>query len=307
MFHVRKLPPLESLQENVVSLSKTGYLQFRDIESFKATLESLKNKNPQELAEWKNQIGIQSLRSKFTKLSETDSHELNPVEEPYFAAVIDSNGIFTIGGEIHVITYEKEYLIPVGNENEIQTILSGKNQLSSKVKSFAIQRKVFGLKDRKNALNIGFSTKQTMSISNNKNFMWTGDKEVVEPECGPNNRRERVKLMAFVNNYASYGIVGVKILGQLYRKGRLWGSKAWRSDATLYGKIEGTANFTYAGGLFNESFSVEQWQNDDIRKTIYDYYTTPFYSTINANYIDATYTYQKGPSYPLTTKHIRHQ
>ena len=137
--------------------------------------------------------------------------------------------------------------------------------------------------------------------------MWTGDRNTIEPECGNSGRQERVILVAFVNNFASYGIIGVKISGEAYRKGGLFGSRAWRSDEVAYGKVEGVADFTYAGGLFNIPYSLEGFNSVEVRKTIYEYYTTPFYSTLNANFIDANYIYQKNGSCPTITKFIRHQ
>lgn len=291
--------------ESKVTMSNSGYLQFKDIQSFKSTIEELKKMNKKQLIDWEIKTGIKSLRAYFAELREADSEELNPVEEPYFAAVINQDGVFSIGSEIHVITFKTEYLIQNNNEIELQNVLNKKITLSANLKSYTIQRRNLG--ELTNQLkNNSLSSTKTIGGGLNT-IMWSGDKTVIEPECGNGGRPERVKLMAFVNNYASYGIIGVKILGEAYRKGGLFGSRAWRSDETYYGKIEGVADFTYAGGLFNIPFSVEEYNNEDIRKTIYDYYTTPFYSNINANYIDATFTYQKNGVCPITTKFINYQ
>lgn len=289
------------------TLSKSGYIQFRDLEAFKSTIEDLKGLDDQKLAEWENNVGLKSLRGKYFVLQETDSKELNPIEEPYFASVVNEAGVFSIGDEIHVITYETEYLITSNKEQDLQNVLDKKIQLSNQIKAFSIQRETFPIKPNAGNLALNNSTTGKIMAKPENSILWTGDREAIEPECGNNGRPERVKLAAFVNNYASYGIIGVKILGEAYRKGGAFGSRAWREDETQYGKIEGVANFTYAGGLFDIPYTVEGYNNADIRKTIYDYYTTPFYSTLNANYIDATYTYQKNGACPLTTRFIRHQ
>ena len=286
-----------------ISLSKGGYIQFKDIKAFKTTLTELKKMNDEQLKEWETKNGVKSLRSKFIEMKEGDSPGLNPIEEPYFAAVVNNQGVFAIGSEIHVVTYEKEYLISNDNQKELAKVLDNNITLSSNLKAFNIERKVF---DSANKSKVNSSsTEKLMSVPNNAT-MWSGDRTTIEPECGNNGRPERVKLMAFVNNYASYGVIGVKILGEAFRKGGVFGSKSWRSDEIYYGKIEGTADFTYDNGLFNIPYSVEGYGGEEIRKTIYDYYTTPFYGSINANYIDATYTYQKNTACPSTTKFIHH-
>ncbi len=132
-----------------------------------------------QLITWEKNIGQSSLRAKFAELKETDSQELNPVEEPYFAAVINKDGVFSIGSEIHVITYDNEYLIQNGNEEELKNVLNKNIKLGSNLKSFSIQRSV--LNQVSVELNNKSTTTENGEIGAVRKTMCTGDRTTIDP------------------------------------------------------------------------------------------------------------------------------
>ncbi len=157
--------------------------------------------------------------------------------------------MYSIGNEIHVITFEKEYVISNNDEKELEKVLHKQVNLSSTLKAFPIERKVLSNRLAEKS-NKSLSSESKIIFGSNNSVMWTDDRSAIEPECGAGGRPERVRLEAFVHNYVSYGAIGVRIKGEAYRKGGLWGRRDWRNDEVLYGKIEGKAKFTFAGGIF---------------------------------------------------------
>ncbi|TYR37472.1 hypothetical protein FXV77_05560 [Sphingobacterium phlebotomi] len=276
------------------TITEKGYIRFDDLASFQAVVGSLDNEEDSVIAAWESSIGFSSLRAKFAALAETDEEYLNPVEGvDNFGAVINQDGVFAIGDTIHVVTYEKEYLITDGDESKIANVTS-QNASSQNVETFNIERTPLRVAEIDGApFMSAFAT-------------WSGTKGVTEPECTAPGRRERVVLEAFANNYASYGKIGARIKGEAYRKGGLFGSKKWRDDEVQYGKMQGVAKYYYAApDPIMKSIWAEGWDKEQIRNIVDEYYTTPFYSSFDAEFIEVTYTYRKNTGCPLVTKTIK--
>ena len=80
-----------------------GYLSFKSLEVFKTTMNSILKKPEKELSQWSQSIKFSnSLRASDERDSILMSDRL--ISDPYFAAVVNKDGIFSIGDTLHRIT-----------------------------------------------------------------------------------------------------------------------------------------------------------------------------------------------------------
>ena len=135
---------LDQVSTNTVT-SKDGRLIFSSLDDFKNTITSLKKMNGVERDAWEGKMGHNSMFSYYTKNEGVIVGNKNPIyktmsaEKPYifdilFARIVNSDGIFQIGTEVHKINKDGHELVT--NEATIASLHD--NKANSDVKSHPI-------------------------------------------------------------------------------------------------------------------------------------------------------------------------
>lgn len=195
---------------------------FKNADAFRTTLTDLHKQGRENLTLWEEENSFSNSYRKVLDYELSDSSDVfieNPIiEDPFFATVVNKDGIFIIEDTIHKITIDKEYLIPELNFSKLAEIEEGKNlKSSSNIMSHQIERKVYSSNGLKSVT--WWNTRKKNTTSN-------------PPVCKSNISAH---LKCWCVNYIAYGSIGIRISGRKYKNGK------WRDDEMWYGKVDGCA------------------------------------------------------------------
>lgn len=136
--------PLTSTFKQGVNL-KNGRVVFGSLEDFKKTIISLKNMNDDERVGWEKKMGHNSMMTYYEQNEGIVLGTENPIyktmqeNKPYisdilFGRIVNSEGLFQIGSDVHKITNDGRELVT--NEKFISFL--DKNEINKNVQSKAI-------------------------------------------------------------------------------------------------------------------------------------------------------------------------
>ncbi len=135
---------------------------FNDEDEFRRFMESIVNKESSYLDSLQTVINFESLRSDTERLAEVlnkDTDELEVVEDPFFATVLNPEGEFQFGDVVYKITRNYVYHVPENSTDYLTSIslrdhehavLSKKISHHPDVEVFEIQRSGVGLVNKSN-------------------------------------------------------------------------------------------------------------------------------------------------------------
>lgn len=237
---------------------KDGYLTFKNSEAFKNTMDIILKKPERELSQWNQSINFtNSLRSSYEQDSILASDRLIP--DPYFASVVNKQGMFAIGDTLHRITENYEYALKNG-ENTLNTLLSiQSSDEAQSIQGIKIHR-VTGIKESKSGNSVSFTGKQSRYYE----------------QCN-DGRPNRVELAVMTRNYLVYQFARVEADGEAYRRGGVFGSRNWHPEEMYYTTITGTIDLKLANGLTQNDVpvNVSGYNQQSVGQTLDYYVGTP--------------------------------
>jgi hypothetical protein len=211
---------------------KNGVVHFTSIESFQKTIQEIKDFGSYDLAEWEKSKGIEFSMRKFQdELVETDDNSTPSdwlIPDQKFATVVNKDGFFAIGDEMHYITKSKEYIYKTDEDVDILNIESGKNENIT----------VFNIVD-------GLSSKNW----SDKIYYFT-HWEFNTPES---HKHESFRVIAYgwSKSWAAYCSNGLGLKAE-FREKKWNGSLYWRSARFDYVEVCGTARYYINGTLYGQ-------------------------------------------------------
>jgi hypothetical protein len=264
-----EVPNLQSPQNELLTI-EDGIVYFKDRCAFENTMYMLHSKGQENLSAWEKEIGFNnSLRS----YMEMNSGYLNPekeiISDPYFAAVINKDGIFAIGDTVHKLTFDIEYISTKENLPTLREINKGnaisKTFSSEEIKEFPISRKIG--KDQR-----------LKSISG------THYEEVWSP-CGIEFISPH--LYRWCTNTLAYASIGIKIVG---RKRPGTNCDGIFANAKMsYAKAAGITYFLLNGNAGNPDGGPKEGTNTT---TVENVLTWCLFNVLTCQSIEAQFDYQ---------------
>lgn len=246
---------------------------FKNNDAFTATMNELHEKGRENLEFWEKE---NAFTNSYRKVLDDEADMVSAkedlaedliIEDPFFAAVVNKDGVFVIENTIHKITYDTEYLISGLNFSKLAEIKEGNNSKStSGVTSHPIKRKEFSSPDGAKGVS-GTKTRKKNTTSN-------------PPVC---RNDISAHLQAWSVNYLAYASAGIRIKGRKLKNGN------WKNDKMWYAKVDGCAEgFANNQGPFFECGSKSKENKKRVEKVLI--MTIP--GTINTDRIECTYTYE---------------
>lgn len=106
-----------------------GRLVFANNDAFVSTMKQLQEYNTSKLADWDAQNGIKSLSELYTSINNSEKSEqsaedliaqgkLLGIPDDKFASVVNTDGVFQVGDQIHKITQNEELIYPATGKGE---------------------------------------------------------------------------------------------------------------------------------------------------------------------------------------------
>lgn len=202
-------------------------IEFATLEDFKKTIEELTSVS--DLATWEKDHGIQKSMRSFQDDLDTPTEELI-IPDDQFATLVNKDGLIIIGDKIHLITFEKEYTLPL----KVHLSNLSMNSFMTEGTHFPIQRKL---------------------SSTNSNLKFGGWREVFQDTNNNGGDDTKVKLSGWNVTYVLYASIGIRIKNYI-------GGSLSRMD---YGKVYGTAHWSLNGG---DWFDTTDWEEGTNKKKI---------------------------------------
>ena len=211
---------------------RDGIVFFKNTESFSQTLSLLNSIDDEELEFWEDSLDFDnSLRKgydiSFDTLEDIDLESSSKLYIPddALATVVNENGIFVVGNEIHKITNENEYIVQNLDFDKLKQIDDSEVNLPENVTKFKIRK---GIKD---------NTLIQTRVGEGK---YTRKKS---PYVDIGVKHLSAHLIAWHRTYAGYASIGVRI------KGRKLKRRKWRNDKMWYASLEYTASISIQQNL----------------------------------------------------------
>lgn len=183
---------------------KNGTLYFKDEDTFVRIINQLNAENA-DLDAWEKSLNFtNSLRQ-----NQKDDEALD-IPDPVFAAILNKDGVYYIGNEIHKVTPKYEYVIKDGNADKLKAVTAGNVQNLKRVVAHEIK---FGVAAQNfNARFQGKSTRKKTPYSNATHLS--------------------AHLEAWDRTYALYASVGIRI------KGRKKKRRKWKDDDMWFAQVD---------------------------------------------------------------------
>ena len=219
----------DSQQEEFLKV-ENGIIFFKDRCEFENTMYLLHSIGSEKLSAWEKEIGFgNSLRSYVEMNSDNFDPEREIIPDPFFASVVNKDGIFAIGDTVHKLTFDTEYVTTIENLPKLREVKKGNaisKAISSEViKEFPISRKI--------GTNDGLKSISGMFLE-----------EVWSP-CGIEHISPH--LYHWCTNTLVYASIGIKIVG---RKRTGTNCDGMFVDAKMnYAKASGLTNFKINGNV----------------------------------------------------------
>lgn len=213
---------ISTIYSNQDIVVKDQIVHFKNLEVFKNTMDELHTNGRDYLIEWENKMCFDnSLRSYY----ENDSiNEFYPddaiIPDPFFASVVNKDGLFVIADSIHKITYETEYVIPNYDIDLLKTL----NRPS--LKSVSISGGIIEFKierGKTNSTNLkSVSGWNTIEINSPCGICWLS-----------------AHLKCWCVNFVAYSSVGIRISGRKANNKSTCSN--FRDDSMWYAGVDGCA------------------------------------------------------------------
>jgi hypothetical protein len=272
---------IQSPEEKPLTV-KSGIIYFKDRCAFENTMYMLHSKGQEYLATWEKEIGFDnSLRSSMEMDAENSNPDEEIISDPFFAAVINEDGIFAIGDSLHQLTFDIEYVTSKENlsilkefKRDNKRSLSQKN---SKIVEFPIVR----------------------SFQNNeglKSVSGTHYEKVWSP-CG--YEPISAHLYYWCTNTLAYASIGIKIVGRKRSGTSCTGT--FVNEKMGYAKVKGFTTFRLNWG---DPENSEEGENDDTNETtVSKTLTWVLFNVLTCESIHAEYDYQVSYNCASCTQH----
>ena len=234
-------------------------------------MEELHEKGRNYLEVWEIKMCFDnSLRNFYETDSLNESYPDNGIiQDPFFASVVNQDGLFVIGDSIHKITFEKEYIIPNYNFAALQKLNN-----PSKLKNAVINNQIIEF----NILRGSAKEKDLKSVN------WWNTREKYAP-CGYCHLSAHLKCWCV--NYAAYASVGIRISGR--KANNIPACSDFRDDRMWLAKVDGCAwarpgNFTppWLGQYCGSSINDDEYNVD--KTLLYQVGTSIYCERIEAHY-----------------------
>lgn len=246
-------------------------VHFKNREAFKRTIDELHSNGRNTLKDWESKVCFDySLR----KLNDNDTiNEPYPndaiIQDPFFATVVNQDGLFVIADSIHKITFKTEYIIPNYNFRKLKELNSNNG-----LKSAIVDEEI-----------VKFDITRGKTDPLTKSVTWWNTREKSDP-CGYCHLSAHVKCWCV--NYVAYSSVGIRISGRKandvpncsdFRNDRMWLAEvdgcAWARPGNFPPEFLGT----YCGSSLNDDeYNVDKTLLYQVGTSIYcekieaDYY-----------------------------------
>lgn len=211
-----------SIEEDVKVVN--GIVYFKNQSAFKKVMASLHENGQENLSVWEVKMGFDnSYRKKIDTECAGDEEMLDTlliIEDPFFATVVNQDGIFVINDTIHKITYNQEFLIP--------------NLDFDKLDNISVD---FDLKSAIDGINTFEIIRTNKTKTEEKSVTWWNEIKKNYYNSDICNENLSAHLKAWCVNYAAYGSFGVRIEGRKYKK-NIWGNWDWRDDEMWFAKVD---------------------------------------------------------------------
>ncbi len=236
---------------------------FDDTDEFRVFMESIINREDSYLDSVQAAINFISLRSDTERLTEElgrDIDELEVVEDPFFATVLNPEGEFQVGDMVYKITrnyvYQvleanADYLSSISLRNHDNTVLTQKTSHDPSVQVFEVERSSIELVNK--------------SSSSDK-------RDECESEF---NGRRRVKGQAWINHWRIFSSATSEIESQRKAWFRWWRTSInWvrlDMDYNLEQVVTTEAawgRFTFVVGVTQGSYTKTKYNASEVRKTL---------------------------------------
>lgn len=247
-------------------------VHFANLDAFHSIMSELHKKGRQNLKVWEDENSFSYSYRKVLDNEQSDSSIIEKpiIEDPFFATVVNQDGVFVVEDTIYKITLNNEYIIPELDFSKLAAIDEGENLRStSNIISRQIKRKEFSSDGLRNVT--WWNTRKKNSSS-------------TPPVCS-NNLSAHLKCWSV--NYFLYGSIGIRISGRKYKR------RKWRDDDMWYAKVDGCAvggptwstPATYCG-------SNTGTNTKNVSKTLLWIAGTPGSAFVSCEEITCDYTYE---------------
>lgn len=267
----------QTTEENFETKSEQDFkvvhniLVFKDQTSFDKVFNELTNKDAKYLDAFQSKIGFESYRSTHTIDTAKETvgileKTFDPLDFPHISSLLNKDGMYVIGDKVFQYKNGEEFVTKLKSKSDNEILIASKNlqkgQMSSKsnveVTSVASSNK-----------NLNSPTTKSMVLG-----------EYTFPESSCPGRPERSIYQAGVITSTSFIQCVIHMNGQAYRKGGLWGSKAWREDEMDFVAID----MSYGFQIFDSGYQFVTGANNYFTGTMYPAYGVITHSLYSPNF-----------------------
>ena len=227
------------IQEQPIVAVENGLLHFRDQSAWETTIQKMQGLEDYE--SYVTSLGFEnSLRSKYDAIKESEelledyfkAGTLPNIQDDLFASLLNENAMVKIGQTLYRVT--DEYTFSAVDEDGSMLKQFKENPASlNKLSEVSTFENIDHLSDKTSVIK-GKDGKEVARFQ--------GSSEVAFYKFNVVPGEYRVLAGAWSRTYGLYSSIGVKIICESYRKGGIFGKKAWRSrDADYlycYGETE---------------------------------------------------------------------
>ena len=230
---------LEEVQiEDVVAVD--GALHFASLSAFNTVIKKLNEgyEEDNDLTIWEESLGFENSYRKHQLKGE----DYLDVYDPVFATILNAEGVYYVGNQIHIVTPKVEYTVKDGDERKLRAIQLGNVKDLANVEEFEIVSDI-------------------RSIQPNARFTGKSTRKITPYSYAPHLSAH---LVAWNRTYVLYASVGVRIKGRKNDGG-------WRDDKMWYARVDYTAkvrNSAIGGSYQLENGGKSGTNTKSVSKTI---------------------------------------
>lgn len=267
----------QTTEENFENKFEQGFkvvhnvLVFKNQTSFDKVFNELTNKDKKYLDAFQASIGFVSYRS--THAVDTTAETVgilekpfDPMDFPHISSLLNKDGIYVIGDKAFQYKNGEELVTKLKSTDDNEILMISKDIQKGKIASKA---------------NVDISS----AAINNKNSNLPPTKSAVLgtytfPENSCPGRPERSIYQAAVITSTSFIQCVIHMNGQAYRKGGLFGSKAWREDEMDFVAID----MSYGYQIFDSAYQYVTSVSNPFTGTMYPAYNVITHSLYSPNF-----------------------
>jgi hypothetical protein len=222
-----------------------GTMKFDDLETFKSVIEGLQGLSSEELVHWSLEQGHdESLYLQLQKDYENTEMDHQEIEnafldmpDPYFAVILDVNGNYMIGNELHHIGNTFEKWIEVSEDDEFASIDWNNDDRVSKFK-IKYGRGDYALAEQNTSKRLN----PLMNDHKMDDYDWY-------PYSSSGENHKKVHLKIWNRYYLAYATIGASMNNYIYAR-RSWPNRnkfRYKRDKMEYGEIRISGTYYHPG------------------------------------------------------------